>query len=378
MKSTYFSIFAIIALGISCTSKKPDTNDPKSKLEQLRTQEKEIQDQIKQLEAQLALSDSTNTGIIKAKLVSIDSLRKQVFQHYIEVQGMVDAKNNILATPQMPAVVTGILVKVGDFVNAGKVLATLDGNTIRKGIEEVKTGLALANTMYDKQKKLWDQNIGSEAQYLQAKNMKEQQEQRLQTMQAQLAMTLIKAPVSGTVDEVNLKLGEMASPGMAGIRVVNNKELTIKAKVSDLYASKIKKGDRVKLYFPDLDKEMDSFIKYSGQTVNSINRTITIECALPKTNEKLIANQIVKLKINDKILTNVLVISTNLIQKSIDGEDYVLVAEQKNGKWFARKKIVKVGLGYNGQSVIEEGLKVGDLFIASGYNEIVDGQLIQI
>jgi RND family efflux transporter MFP subunit len=254
----------------------------------------------------------------------------------------------------------------------------MDGNTIRKGIEEVKTGLQLAVTMYEKQKKLWDQNIGSEAQFLQAKSQKESLEQRLQTMEAQLSMTYIKAPVSGIVDEIKVKLGEMANPGFSGIRVVNGKELKVKANLSDVHIGKVKKGDKVELIFPDLHKSIQSNVSYVGQSVNANNRTIMVEAKLPNANNEFKANQFSKMKINDGILKNAIVVPSNLVQHSISGEYYVLVGVPENGLITARKKLVKMGVEYNGETQILEGLQAGDLIITAGYNEIVDGQHIQI
>lgn len=377
MKHFHFVILVAALSIFSCRQGKPK-NDPALRLTELRKQVKELNDEIATLEKNLAERDTTGSQNAKAKLVSVDTLRKQNFKHFIELQGFVDARQNILVAPQMPGIVTRIYVREGDYVQAGKILATLDGSTILKGIEEVKTALQLAQTMFEKQKKLWDQNIGSEAQYLQAKGQKEQLEQRLQSMQSQLSMTYIKSPISGTVDEVKLKLGEPASPGFTGIRVVNASDLSVKAKLSDLYASKVKKGDPVKLYFPDWDKEFDSKLIYAGQTVSANSRTIQIEAQLPKVKQKFLANQVVKMKINDKEMKNVIVVPSNIIQKSIDGEDYVLVAENNGGNWYAKKKIVVVSASYNGESVISSGLNAGEAFIKTGYSEIVDGQLIQL
>ncbi|MBK7360575.1 MAG: biotin/lipoyl-binding protein [Saprospiraceae bacterium] len=212
---------AVIILLTAC-GKPTEIKDPKIRLAELKNQLKDLNAQIKELEILVAAND-TSFSFSKSKLVKIDTPQKRDFKHYIEVQGIVDANNNILAAPQMPGVVTSILVKEGDLVSPGKILAVLDGATIRKGMDEVKTGLSLANTMYEKQKRLWEQNIGSEAQYLQAKNQKDQLELKLKTLESQLAMTYIKSPIQGTVDQVNLKIGEIASPGFAGVRVVNNK-----------------------------------------------------------------------------------------------------------------------------------------------------------
>ncbi|MBK7225200.1 MAG: efflux RND transporter periplasmic adaptor subunit [Saprospiraceae bacterium] len=371
-------IFTIV-FQTQCKKSSTQNSNPKDKLAALKAQSKDIEEQIANLEMEILKSDPSAAQIVKAKKISVDTIKKSNFKHFIEAQGTVDAKQNVLVAPQMPGVISAIHVKEGDYVNAGKVLASLDVSAMRKGLDELHSGIALATTMYEKQKKLWDQNIGSEAQYLQAKNQKEQLELKLQTLQAQISTATIKSPISGIVDEIKVKIGEVASPGFTGIRVVNGKELTVRAKISDLYITKVKKGDIVDLYFPDFEKSFQTKVQYVGQTVNSASRTFMVETGLPNTKERVVANQIVKIKIKDKEIKNAVVVSTNFIQKSIDGEDYILVAEKSSDdKWYARKKLIKSGAEYDGRTIIESGIKEGDLIISFGYSEIVDGQLIQI
>ncbi len=371
------SLLILAVLVFTQCNKSSTPQDPKAKLEELKIQAKSIQEQIKEIETLIADSD-TSAIQAKSKLVNLDTLRPAEFNYFIEIQGSVDAVNNVLAAPQMPGVVTSIKVKEGDLVSVGQILATLDGATIRKGIDELRTGLSLANTMYDKQKRLWNQNIGSEAQYLQAKNQKEQLEQKLKTMESQLSMTYLKSPIQGTVDEVKIKLGEMATPGFSGIRVVNNKDMKVVAKLSDSYLGKLKKGDKVEVHFPEYDKILHSKITYLSKTINPTTRTLMLEVSLPQGKLNYLSNQAVKLKINNGTIKNALVISSNLIQKSIQGENYVLIAEQKDGSWYARKRTIETGVEYNGQTQITTGLKAGDHIINTGYSELVDGQLISL
>lgn len=377
MKSIKFLASCVILILLSACSKPAENKDPKLHLAELKNQVKDLNTQIKELELQLAASD-TSFSFSKSKLVKIDTPQKRDFKHYIEVQGFVDASNNILAAPQMPGVVTSILVKEGDLVSPGKILAQLDGATIRKGMDEVKTGLALANTMYEKQKRLWEQNIGSEAQYLQAKNQKDQLELKMKTLESQLAMTYIKSPIQGTVDQVNLKIGEIASPGFAGIRVVNNKNLKIKAELSDSYIGKIKIGDKVTLNDQSGNLNLESKIIFVGKTINLTRRTFLAEVALPSGSSNFVSNQTLKIKINNGIIKNTYVVSSNLVQRSIQGEQYILVAEESNGNWFAKKRIIEPGIEYNGETQIKSGIQSGDRIITVGYNELVDGQQIAL
>ena len=182
MNLRYTTLLVISFFILIHCSKAPEKKDPKTKLAELKTQVKELNEQIKELQLQIAEKD-TSAVQAKSKLVKIDTLKKRDFSYYIELQGIIDARENVLAAPQMPGVVTSINVREGDLVKTGQILATLDGSTVRKAIDEVKTGWEMANTMFNKQKRLWEQNIGSEAQYLQAKNQKEQLEQKLKTLQ---------------------------------------------------------------------------------------------------------------------------------------------------------------------------------------------------
>lgn len=354
-----------------------DLAGKKKQLSEAKTQLKELQTKVAALEKEIAKLDTSFHAEQKIKLVKADTLAPSEFKHFIEVQGTVDADENVLAINQLPGIVTAIFVKPGDRVTKGQVLATTDGSAYERGIEALQTGLDLATTAYEKQKRLWEQNIGSEIQYLQAKTQKETLEKQLKAQVAQLEMTKVKSPINGTVDEVRLKLGDMAAPSQAmpGIRIINTSKLTLKAKLSDAYIGRVRQGDIVSVFFPDLNKTVDSKITYAGQVVNPTGRTFNVEAKLLNDKGEYAANMLAKLLINDEVLKNVMVVPTNIVQRSAEGI-YVLVAENENGKTIAKKRSVKTGSEYNGQTVITEGLKPGDRIITFGYSELVDGQPI--
>jgi len=346
-------------------------------LSESKLQLKELQQKITALETSITKIDTSFKAEQKIKLVKIDTIKPTEFSHFIEVQGTVDADENVLAINQMPGIVTAILVKPGDRVSKGQVLATTDGSAYERGIEAMQTGLDLATTAFERQKRLWEQNIGSEIQFLQAKTQKETLEKQMKAQSAQLEMTKVKSPINGTVDEVRLKLGDMAAPSaaMPGIRVINANKLVLKARVSDSFIGKVRQNDKVKVFFPDLNKTVESVISYAGQVVNQVNRTFNIEAKLDNNKGEYAANMIAKLLINDEIKKNVLVVPSNVVQRSVDGI-YILVAETENGKQIARRRTVKLGNDYDGRTVVEEGLKTGDRVITFGFSELVDGQLI--
>lgn len=350
-----------------------DLEARKKKLDKYKSQLQELELKIAELEKEIALMDTTGSSGLKTRLVKVDTLKGAQFVHYIDIQGTIDSDENIMVSPEMPGVITAIHVKEGDRVSRGTLLANMDASALSNTLEEVKTSLALATTAYEKQKRLWDQNIGSEIQYLQAKTQKESLENRVKTIEAQIAMTRMKSPIAGTVDAVNVKIGEMANPGMSGIRVVNLDKVKVKAMVSDNYIANIRKGDDVLIELPDIGKVISSKISFVGQVINQQNRSFAIEVNLDNKEKMLRPNMIAKLKINDQKLEDVLVVSSNLIQRA-GKQRFIMVAVNENGKYVARKREVTTGSEYDGKTVITSGLSKGDLIIVSGQNEVVDGQ----
>ncbi|WP_420152938.1 efflux RND transporter periplasmic adaptor subunit, partial [Siphonobacter sp.] len=306
--------------------------------------------------------------------VSVTPLQPSTFEHLIEVQGTVDAKNNVQVSPQASGVIKAIYVKEGDAVAVGTPLAKIDDAILRESVEETKNQLSLASTLYEKQKRLWDQQIGTEIQYLQAKNNKEALEKRIATLQVQLNQSKVTSPIAGTVDQVDGKVGMMATPGVSILRVVNLSSLKVMAKVADTYAANIRRGDAVTIKLPDLNKEMKAKLSFVATTVDPLSRTFTIEATLPPSKE-LKPNMLAQVLINDVTKTNALVIDQNLIQNTENGQ-IVYVATSEGNRKVAKARPVKTGLSYNGKIEITEGLQAGDALITVGYQELTDGQAV--
>ena len=372
-------VIVVVLILASCTgSEKKDLEAKKKELASYKAEQKDLIGKIETLEKDIAKLDTTFKVDQKSKLVETDVLKKQDFKHYIEVQGNVDAEENVTALNQQPGIVTAVYVKIGDKVTKGQLLGlTATTATVQDQLQSAETQLALAATAYEKQKKLWDQKIGSEIQYLQAKTNKEAAEKNIDALKQQLEMTKIIAPINGTVDQVNLRVGDMAAPSqlMPGIRIVNNQSLKVKAKLADSDYGKIKQGDKVEVSFPDINKSISDVVTYVSKTIDPRSRTFSIEMKLNNTSNEYAANMIAKLRINDEVLKNVLVVPSNIIQKSADGA-YVLVAQQQGAIKVAQKKMIKTGIEYNGQTVVTDGLTEGDNIITFGYSEVVDGQKI--
>lgn len=362
---------ALVVFAVACG--KPA--DKKAELDKLKKQHDAIADQIKKLETELKVNDSTS---VKYTDVMVTEVQPAEFNHFIEVQGKVDGQDNVAVAPQMPGVVTSVNVKEGDVVRKGQVLAQLDDNVIQQQIAGVKQQLDFASSLYAKQKSLWDQKIGSEVQYLTAKNNKESLEKNLATLQQQVEMYKIKAPINGSVEEVGVKVGQMAAAGAVPVfRVVNFSGVKIMADIAEVYAPKVKVGNDVLIFFPDYNEEVKSKINFSSKYINPTNRSFQIEVRLGSSKVDYRANMIAVVKINDYRNAKALVLPLNLIKDSPDGK-FLFVTREEGGKTVARKQKVEVGQTYNGIAEIISGVTAGDKVISTGFSSLVEGQPVII
>ncbi|MEL6190443.1 MAG: efflux RND transporter periplasmic adaptor subunit [Bacteroidota bacterium] len=349
----------------------------KAKLEELKTQLLTISEEIAGLETEITEMDPELRDKEKQALVSIDEVETESFSHYVEVQGIVESNQNIMVSPSTSGSITGIYVKEGQYVKRGQRLAKIDDAIMKASLDELNTQTELAQILYDKQKRLWEQEIGTEIQYLTAKNQLEGLQKRQETLKEQLALTVVSAPINGYVDEVNPKTGEMASPGMPMFRIVNGRDLSLKANLSELYISNVGRGDSVNIYFPTLNKNLKTRISAVGQSIDPNNRTFTVEVKLPN-NPDFKANMFGEMAIQDKALKNQVVIPISMVQKS-DESDFVYTASKDGeGKWRANRTSVATGLNYKDEIVIASGLQKGDYLITVGFQDLNDGQLLNI
>lgn len=375
MKKHILLIAVLASILASCGGqKKEGVEGKKEELTKLKAERVENEKKIKALEIEIGKLEPNKVIEAKVKPVSVDTLDAETFRHYVELQGSVDAKNNVMVTPKSGGAVVAMYVKEGDFVKAGSVIGRVDNSILKESVEELKTQMSLANTLYEKQKSLWDQKIGTEIQFIQAKNNKESLERRMSTLNTQLSQTNIVSPMSGVVDMVNVKVGEMASPGVGVVRIVNLSNLKVLAKVSDTYASSVKKGDQVIVKFPDLKKEFKAKVSFVSTTVDPLSRTFTIEANLPSDRD-IKPNMMANVQINDQTAKNALAIDQNFVQSTEKG-NVVYVAVTEGNKKVAKAKEVKTGLSYNGKIEILSGLTAGDQLITLGYQEVSDGQPI--
>jgi membrane fusion protein (multidrug efflux system) len=378
MKTISGIILSFIALTIVACGGGNPLDKKKAELEKLKAEQTELSSKIATLEDEIvSLGDSSSTEVnLRTKVIAATSVAKQTFIHAIDVQGSVDGDDNIAYSTKVNAVVTRLNVKVGDVVRAGQIMAELDNKIARAQYESIQKQYELANTLYEKRKSLWDQKVGSEIEYLQAKTSKESLEKSVQSAKETLDMYYLKADRSGTVDMVNLRVGESALAGFTAILVVSSDKLKIKAQLSETYIGNVKQNNPVSINFPDVQKSMKAKVTYASKGISLTSRTFEVEIALPNDND-LHPNMIAELKITDYEKPNSIVVPINTIQQ-IDGLDVVFVAAKEGNQLIAKKTTVKVGKSYNGLAEIIDGLNEGDQLITTGFQDLTDGQAIKL
>ncbi len=366
MKNAFFTV-AILATLMACNQ----NTDKKGELEKLKTEREILDTKISKLEAEV---NPNQQKVEKAITVKVKKLEPSQFNHYVEIQGVVDGDQNVSVSPQMAGLVTKVYVKEGSMVKKGEVMAVLDAQVLKQSVEEVKTQLDMANIIFEKQKNLWDKKIGSEIQFLQAKSNKESLERRIKTLEEQIDMANIVSPISGSVESVPLRVGQLASPGLptSAIRVINMSSAKITAEVSENFASRIKNGNQAFVRFPDLGQEIETKLNFTSRYIDPSNRTFKVECGISSKEVELRANMIAYVKIKDYTNENSLVLPVNLIQSNQDGK-FVFVASKEGDKNIVVRKKVSTGMDYNGETEIKSGLNIGDQIITAGFQNLKEG-----
>ena len=373
MKKLFYLIL-IIAIA-SCNSNNPEAK--KNELIKLKERERVIRSRIAVLEKEIK-KDSVQVDSEKAVSVKIDELNFEEFNHFILINGNVDAEKHVFVSPELNGQVEKIYVSEGEKVKKGALLVSLNTKVINSNIEEVKTGLELARKVFNKQHELWEQNIGSEIEYLNAKNAKESAENRLKTLKTQLEMARIRAPFSGYIEKISGKEGEMASPGMPILEIVNLSEMKIYADVSEKYLANISEGDIAIARFPSLPGiEIEVPVYRTGNVIDRNSRTFTIELKIKNPDNQLKPNLMTTVMLNDFSEDSALVVPSGIIKKDIQGS-YLYVADDTGEYVIAHKAYIHTGLSYKDKTMITGGVGRGDKVIIAGYTEISDGVKINI
>ena len=373
MKPTSILILAIAILA-SC-SQKPEGNleTLKAKRDSLKEARFEIDEEIFKVEDQIAKID-TNA---ERKLVTTYQAVVDTFRHYFEVYGNTETDKAVTLYAESTGVIEQILVQEGQEVRKGQVLAKQDDKIINKNINELETQLDLATTLYQKQKKLWDQNVGSEVQYLEAKNRKETLESSLARLKEQRNKTSVRAPFDGIVDKIYPKEGELAGMSAPIIRLVNLDQLYITADVSERYITEIEEGDEVRIIINRRDT-VQSKISRIGKYVNPTNRSFEIRVDITKELSKLRPNSLVVLQINDHTESEAIIVPSSIIMQDGKGADYVFVLNKESeNRQVATKRPISTGLSYHGMTVVKNGVKPSDKLIDKGSRSVRDGDRVE-
>ncbi|WP_226388965.1 efflux RND transporter periplasmic adaptor subunit [Penaeicola halotolerans] len=348
-----------------------------AKKEALKELKKEIaakNAEVRALETELAEIDpefaSDNR---KATLVTTKPVQKKVFSHYVDVTGSVASKQNVALGAENGGRVVEVNVTEGQQVQKGQVLVRMDAESVQRNIDEVKTALELATTIYEKQKNLWDQEIGTEVQFLEAKNRKESLERQLASLQTQLSKSVIRAPFSGIVEMVYAKLGETLQPTMTVVQLVGSTNMYLEGDVSERFIGTLQKGDSVEVNFPSLNKNLITRISALGAVINENNRTFRVEAALPDDINLLKPNLIAVMKIKDYENKNAITVPTNLIQRDNRGDYIYIIKEEK-----ANKVYLKRGKTYQAETEILEGLQGDETIIDKGFREVGNGFTVEV
>lgn len=380
LRTNYKYLFAGFLALILTACGGADADSPEAKkslLDEKKKQLTTLKAEIETLEKELSALDPADPKD-KLRRIGVMALSTENFEHFIEVQGEVTSDKNVEVRPDIAGTVINRFVEEGQWVNAGQVLAEIDADLVKRNIEEVKTRLSFAETLYNRQKNLREQNIGSEIQFLEAKNNKESLERNLETLQTQLDKAKVKSPISGTVDQFFLNPGEMANPNMPIARVVNLNQVEVSAEVSEAYTQEVKRGEKVLVKFPALDLDVPAKIDVVGQFINPKNRSFRIEIKLDNREMQVKPNTMTLVRIKDFEQENAVVIPSHLIQKSTSGEKFIFIAEKAADKTIARKVSIEIGKSYKGKTLIKNGLAANAKIITEGYNEVVDGEEVNI
>jgi len=384
----FYTTLAIAILFISCGGNESNqsidsvlaSNDVKaiqSKRNEVAAQQKEIADQLLLIDQKIAELQPNK----KIPLTTIIKVKEAVFNHYIDLQGNVTTKNNIVIFPQYAGILKEVHVVEGQQVKKGQVLGRIDDGGLSQQLAQLNIQLELAKTTFERQQRLWDQKIGSEMQYLQAKSSFEAQEKAIIQIEEQVAKTIIKAPFDGTIDDVITHQGSVVSPGQSQLmRIINLNNMYIETNVPESHITTVVKNKKVIIEFPILGKTIEGKIRQAGNFINPANRTFKIEVAVQNKDNSIKPNLTAKLRINDYTNKNAILVPQSIISENSKGQQYVYVVKERNGtdQGTAHRVIIETGLTQGDYIEVLSGIAIGDEIIEEGARSIKDAQTVKI
>jgi len=379
-------LFAIVLTFISCGSDGSKSVDDiissgnltelRAKKEELRLKQQEISSQSKLIDEAISKLDTTK----KLPLITTFTASSIPFKHFLEIQGTVQTKKNIVVYPEFSGILLNVQVREGQKVSKGQLLATIDDGGLSQQLAQLEVQEALAKTTFERQQNLWDQKIGSEIQFLQAKTNYEAQKNAVSQLRSQLGKTNIRAPFSGIIDEVITEQGSVVGAGQTPvIRLVNLNDMYIESEIPESYLINITKGKEVQVYFPILGDTIYSNVRQVGNYINPSNRAFKIEVAVPNKNGQVKPNLTAKLRINDYTNEEAILIPQSIISENAEGLQYVYVTELKdNNEAVAKRSIIETGRTQGDMVEITNGLKDNDVLVNEGARNVKDGQTVKI
>jgi membrane fusion protein, multidrug efflux system len=374
-------VLFMIACGEGAKEKKGSLGDKKVQLEKLKKDAATTAAEIKKLEEEILKLDTSAAQQSKAKLIAAAPVSVMDFSHYIDLQGTVTAEDISYIAPAngMGGVVTAIYIKEGQYVKKGQLILKMDDKVLRTQLSQLNTQLDFAKDIYNRQKNLWEQNIGSEVQLITAKNNVEAIEKQMATLNEQIRLYTVTSSVNGVADIVDVKVGEMfTGAGARGpqIQIVNNSTLKVKTNVPENYMSRVRVGSPVIIALPDAGKTYNSTITLSSQLIDPNSRTFAVEASIPGGSVR--PNTIASIRIKDYSAPNAIVIPVNLVQTDENGKYVYALGKDGKGRTVAVKKPVVVGESYNSMIEIKGGLQAGMQLITAGYQSVYDKQVVQV
>jgi len=386
MKQIY-TILVLTILIFSCGSdKKKSVEDViatnnleaiRAKKDQIISKQIEIVEQLKQLDAKIDELDTTK----KVALISTFTVKEEVFNHYLELQGNVSTKNLLVIYPEYAGILSKVYVREGQYVKKGQILAKIDDGGLSQQLAQLQIRSDLAKTTFERQDRLWKQNIGSEMQYLQAKSNFEVQQQAVNQIQIQLDKTIVKAPFSGTIDDIISEQGSVVAPGQSQLmRIVNLDNMYIETNVPESNILTVVKNKTVIVEFPVLGKTIQAKIRQASNYINPANRTFKVEIAVPNKDKSIKPNLTVKLKINDYTNEKALLIPQSIISENSKGEQYiyVIIDKQEDNIAVVKKAIIQTGKTQGDVIEVLSGIENGTEVINEGARRVEEGQTVQV
>ena len=365
-------LIATSLLLIACGEKSTDDLIKDKNITELKNRKATIQSELEKIDAALLKG---NKAPESEALVSVVTVKDTVFNHYLEVQGNVNTKENILVQPEFSGTLTALNVKAGQRVSKGQILGKVDDAGMSQQLASIENQYALAKTTFERQKNLWDKKIGSEIQFLQAQAQMISAQKSVAQMRAQVAKTVIRAPFSGTIDEVFVERGQVVAPSPQGLmRIVNLSNMYVSTTVPETYIGKLKVGTVVDVFLTSLGKTYKGKVRQVANFINPSNRSFGIEVSVPNPDNLLRPNQVAKLKIIDYTVNNAIIVPTNVVQEDGEHNKFVFIATNVTGKkGVAKKVVVKVGKSSDNVTEILSGLTANDVIVTEGANNIADG-----